>query len=45
LADEVADELAMPFENISTEMVFRGLYHFAIAHHQGLATDPVTLTA
>ncbi|NEQ88193.1 MAG: hypothetical protein F6K26_52110 [Moorea sp. SIO2I5] len=46
LADQVADELAMPFESISTEMVNRYLDHFAIAHHLRLATDPVTyLTA
>ena len=46
LADEVADELALPTERISVEMVFRGLYHFAIAYNQGKATDPVAyLTA
>jgi len=46
LADEVASELAIPFEDISVEMVFRGLYHFAVAYEQGKATDPVTyLTA
>ena len=22
-------------------MIYRGLYHFYVAHHQGLATDPV----
>lgn len=46
LADEVADELSVPFERISVEMVFRGLYHFCVAYHQGEATDPVAyLTA
>jgi len=30
LADAVADELAVPFDRISLEMLFRGLYHF---HH------------
>lgn len=46
LADEVADELSVPFERISVEMVFRGLYHFSVAYHQGDATDPVAyLTA
>jgi len=28
LADAVADELAVPFDRISLEMLFRGLYHF-----------------
>ena len=41
LCDAVADELAIVPDRISTEMVFRGLYHFAIAVHQGIATDPV----
>jgi len=27
LADAVADELAVPFDRISLEMLFRGLYH------------------
>lgn len=46
LADEVADELALPMERISVEMVFRGLYHFAIAYNRGAATNPVAyLTA
>jgi hypothetical protein len=22
-------------------MVYRGLYHFSVAHHKGIATDPV----
>ncbi len=41
LGDAVADELALPFDRISLEMVFRGLYHFHHAYSQGQATDPV----
>lgn len=39
LSDEIADELALPFENISVEMVFRGIYHFTQALNRGFATD------
>jgi hypothetical protein len=39
LADEVADELVEPFESISVEMVFRGIYHFTQALNQGFATN------
>lgn len=41
LADGVAEQLQLPFERISVEMVFRGLYHFTQAHAKGVATDPV----
>jgi hypothetical protein len=41
LGDAVADELTLPFDRISLEMLYRGLYHFYVAHHQGLATDPI----
>jgi hypothetical protein len=41
LGDAVADELALPFERISLEMIYRGLYHFSVAYQKGLATDPV----
>jgi len=41
LGDAVADELALPFEQISLEMIYRGLYHFTMAHHKGKATDPI----
>lgn len=41
LADAVADELALPFDRISLEMIFRGLYHFNHAYNKGRATDPV----
>ena len=41
LGDAVADELSLPFDRISLEMVYRGLYHFTVAYEQGKATDPV----
>jgi len=41
LADAVADEVGVPFQRISLEMLYRGLYHFTVAHHQGLANDPI----
>jgi len=40
LADAVADELAVPFDRISLEMLFRGLY-FPSCIFSGRATDPV----
>lgn len=41
LTDAVAEALNRPFKDLSLEMVFRGLYHFAQARHKGLAHDPV----
>ena len=41
LGDAVADELSLPFERISLEMIYRGLYHFSVAHQKGLASNPV----
>jgi Transposase DDE domain len=41
LSDAIADELSLPFDRISLEMTYRSLYHFYVAHHKGLATDPV----
>jgi len=41
LGDAVAEELMLPFDRISLEMVFRGLYHFIQAYNRGEATDPV----
>jgi hypothetical protein len=35
LADAVAEELALPFDRISLEMLFRGLYHFNQAYAKG----------
>jgi hypothetical protein len=45
LADAIAEELALPFDRISLEMVFRGLYHFNHAYAKGKATDPVLFFA
>ena len=46
LADEVADELTLPFDSISVEMIFRGIYHFTQALNQGNAINIVAyLTA
>lgn len=41
LGDAIANELALPFDRISLEMTYRGLYHFYVAHQKGLATEPV----
>lgn len=41
LGDAVADEVGVPFDQISLEMLYRGLYHFSTALHNGKATDPV----
>lgn len=45
LADAVAEALGRPLDQISLEMVFRGLYHFTVAATQGKARDPVTYFA
>lgn len=45
LADEVAEELLLPFDNISLEMVFCGLYHFIQAYNRSEAIDPVKYLA
>jgi hypothetical protein len=45
LGDAVADELMLPFDRISLEMVFRSLYYFIQADHKGQATDPVKYLA
>ncbi len=45
LSDAVADELSLPFEQISNEMIYRGLYHFTVAYNHGKATDPVKYLA
>ncbi len=41
LSDAVADELCLPFDSISQEMIYRGLYHFSSARQKGLTNDPV----
>ena len=45
ISDEIADELTLPFDSISVEMVFRGIYHFTQALNQGLATNLITFLA
>ena len=35
----------VPFDRISLEMLFRGLYHFTQAYAKGEATDPITYFA
>ena len=39
LGDAVADQLSLPIDSISLEMIYRGLYHFYVAHQKGKATD------
>lgn len=41
LGDAVANELSLPFDEVSLEMIYRGLYHFATAHQKGQTTDPI----
>ncbi len=41
LGDAVAEELSLPFDSISIEMIYRGLYHFIVAYNKGKAKDPV----
>jgi hypothetical protein len=45
LTDAVAAELAVPFQDVSLEMVYRGLYHFTQAQQRGAADDPVAYLA
>jgi hypothetical protein len=45
LGDAVADQLGLPFDRISLEMLYRGFYHFSRAYSKGLATDPVAYFA
>jgi hypothetical protein len=45
LTDAIAEVLGKPFMDISMEMVYRGLYHFAQAYRQGKASDPVAYLA
>lgn len=45
LGDAVADEVGLPFDRISLEMLHRGLYHFTNAYNNGLASDPVSYFA
>ncbi len=45
LGDAVADELALPVDRISLEMIYRGLYHFSVARQKGLTDDPIKYLA
>ena len=45
LSDAVAEQLDVPLQSISFEMVYRGLYYFTEAHQRGLADDPVAYLA
>jgi Transposase DDE domain len=45
LTDAVAEALDVPFQEVSVEMVYRGLYHFTQAYHRGEADDPVAYLA
>lgn len=41
LTDRVAEAMQRPFDDVSMEMVFKGLYFFVHQKQMGLATDPV----
>jgi hypothetical protein len=41
LGDAVAEELSLPFDRVSLEMIYRGLYYFHSASCRGEAHDPV----
>lgn len=41
LGDGVAEELSLPFDQISLEMIYRGLYHFSVAYERGDTKNPV----
>ena len=41
LGDAVADELSLPLDSISLEMIYRGMYHFYVARKKGLTIDPI----
>jgi hypothetical protein len=45
LCDAIAEELDLPLERISIEMVYRGLPFFCDAYQHGEATDPVAYFA
>jgi hypothetical protein len=45
LGDAVAEELLLPFDRISLEMVFRGLYHYTQAHARREINDPIKYLA
>ncbi len=36
-----SNELSLPFDRISLEMIYRGLYHFSVAYDKGKAEYPI----
>ena len=45
LGDAVADEVGVPFDSISLEMLYRGMYHFGVAYDKGKTRDLVSYFA
>jgi hypothetical protein len=45
LTDAVAEALERPFQDLSLEMVYRGLYYFQQACRRGETTDPIAYLA
>lgn len=45
LGDAVADELSLPLDRVSLEMIDRGLYYFHGASSRGKTHDPITYFA
>lgn len=45
LTDDVAESLALPFNQMSMEMVYRSLYFCTTAFHRGQADDPLLYLA
>jgi len=43
--DAVAEVLNKPFAALSMEMIYRGLYHFTVAHHRGKAHNLIPYLA
>ena len=41
LGDAVAEKLSLPFDSISIEMIYRGLYHFIVAYNKGKAQEVI----
>ncbi|MBD2566554.1 hypothetical protein H6G59_01325 [Anabaena lutea FACHB-196] len=39
------NELSLPVERISLEMIYCGLYHFSVAHQKGLTDHPINCFA
>jgi hypothetical protein len=41
LGDAIADEMSLPFDQISLEMLHRAFYHFIQAFDRGKESDPI----